>query len=80
MRYRPQGFSRVVAVSCACLLLLPVGGFVPVLQAAQDSSHRVKQAVDALGAGVDVQITLSAGEEIRGVISDIAEDRFALDR
>ena len=79
MRYQHQGFSRAVAVACACLLLLPVGGFVPVLQGAQDSSGRMKQLVDALGAGAEVQIILSDGKEVRGVISDIAQDRFALD-
>jgi len=79
MRYQHQGFSRVVAVSCACLLLLPVGAFVPVLQGAQDSSNRMKQLIEALGAGAEVKITLSAEEEVRGVISDIAQDRFALD-
>jgi hypothetical protein len=78
MRYQHQGLSRVVAVSCACLLLLPVGAFVPMLQGAQDSANRMKQLVEALGAGAEVKITLST-EEVRGVISDIAQDRFALD-
>jgi small nuclear ribonucleoprotein (snRNP)-like protein len=39
----------------------------------------MQQLVDALGAGADVTITLSAGDEFRGVISAIAQDRFALD-
>jgi hypothetical protein len=72
-------FSRTVACGCACLLLLPVGALAPLVEAGQSHAARMRQLVEAVGVGIEVDLILSGGDQIHGVIRDIAADNLAVE-